>query len=917
MKTHSISKSSKKLMAILCAVMMLASCMVFAPASAVTAQDYYYQFAGTNKWNVDETSYQTSYWNQPSNAPVNLDAGKGSAKIVEAADNPTGSGYAMEMSYGANLAATTNNQYYSVFSLPNTTGATRDGRSTGQTIHLLQGITYKITVQYKVVNFVSEANLYVAIAMGNLKDGAKTLPSNNAVLANITEAAEGWVTSTGYFTNAEKQGAYIVLGMVDDTNRAGTNVQVGSITIEPVDLTSYTMDPNYDGASADTVDAVAGQKIADKVSTPSRTGGYTFLGWFDAPEGGNQVTEFPAESATLYAHWDTPDVPLYTVTFDGKGGTVVGDKSAEYAADETITQTATRPGYSFLGWKNAAGETVTAAPADDVTLYADWEKTGTVAEIDGLQSFETATADELVYNTNRVPELVAGESHTFAGDKALKSHIQAGMNGQLARPRLLIGEVEAGKSYTVSFWAKTTEAIAEDFNFYLATYKKDTLETKISTEGPWYSGINPDTHTLQALTMITAPAGAKLNDDSGIKGAALWGTLPTEWTQYTVSFTATADKESAENCLVLGYTDNGSWKTGYVARDIYIDDIQVVETATLAATHNYEAKPLGSYGSNHGAANQLAGTGNGRTVTDEVMNHSFGLGGIGHTAKVTLEGQAINEPRNCYTALYNADATILQIKPGSSYLVSAWLYSATDATVGVYLRTANNAATWLGSPSVEVAKKTVDLQANTWTQVHLQGTIPTDGDYNVIALGFANTVADATKAVYVDDTSVLCADSALGKVNGNVGVYKNGESSYYEQDGVKYGALRLLGGYTIADGDATKAVIGGNTYTVKARGILLGKDEQTTLTVDGECYYKSEKTTNLDGYWLMEGNVLKYSLLVNKISADKIGTNVHYRPYIIVTDGTAEYTLYGDTVLNVNWSAVAESAGVDTGWTAE
>ena len=846
MKTHSISKSSKKLMAILCAVMMLASCMVFAPASAVTAQDYYYQFAGTNKWNVDETSYQTSYWNQPSNAPVNLDAGKGAAQIVEAADNPTGSGYAMEMSYGANLAATTNNQYYSVFSLPNTTGATRDGRSTSQTIHLLQGITYKITVQYKVVNFVSEANLYVAIAMGNLKDGAKTLPSNNAVLANITEAAEGWVTSTGYFTNAEKQGAYIVLGMVDDTNRAGTNVQVGSITIEPVDLTSYTMDPNYDGASANTVDAVAGQKIADKVSTPSRTGGYT-----------------------------------------------------------------------FLGWKNAAGETVTAAPADDVTLYADWEKTGTVAEIDGLQSFETATADELVYNTNRVPELVAGESHTFAGDKALKSHIQAGMNGQLARPRLLIGEVEAGKSYTVSFWAKTTEAIAEDFNFYLATYKKDTLETKISTEGPWYSGINPDTHTLQALTMITAPAGAKLNDDSGIKGAALWGALPTEWTQYTVSFTATADKESAENCLVLCYTDNGSWKTGYVARDIYIDDIQVVETATLAATHNYEAKPLGSYGSNHGAANQLAGTGNGRTVTDEVMNHSFGLGGIGHTAKVKLEGEAINEPRNCYTALYNADATILQIKPGSSYLVSAWLYSATDATVGVYLRTANNAATWLGSPSVEVAKKTVDLQANTWTQVHLQGTIPTDGDYNVIALGFANTVADATKAVYVDDTSVLCADSALGKVNGNVGVYKNGENSYYEQDGVKYGALRLLGGYTIADGDATKAVIGGNTYTVKARGILLGKDEQTTLTVDGECYYKSEKTTNLDGYWLMEGNVLKYSLLVNKISADKIGTNVHYRPYIIVTDGTAEYTLYGDTVLNVNWSAVAESAGVDTGWTAE
>lgn len=63
MKTHSISKSSKKLMAILCAVMMLASCMVFAPASAATACSCGFENADTfmnGKWNGRYTNYTSS-----------------------------------------------------------------------------------------------------------------------------------------------------------------------------------------------------------------------------------------------------------------------------------------------------------------------------------------------------------------------------------------------------------------------------------------------------------------------------------------------------------------------------------------------------------------------------------------------------------------------------------------------------------------------------------------------------------------------------------------------------------------------------------------------------------------------------------------------------------------------------------------
>lgn len=907
MKTHSISKSSKKLMAILCAVMMLASCMVFAPASAATACSCGFENADTfmnGKWNGRYTNYTSSAqgqrWKNVNCSVVEVDETQGKAMRMafEESSNTRDDEDGADPKVGK----------YAGFRLFN------DGAGA---VNFTSGKTYAVSFKYKVESAATDLTLRVLGGSVNWNGANVVNAGDNQVAATIAAGTTTDWTQAYVFVKPNATGIHLTVQAADETAADGSVVYVDDISVD--DPISYTMDVNYGSSSTSTVSALAGWPIAAVVSDPTRAGGYTFLGWFDAPEGGNQVTEFPAESTTLYAHWDTPEVPLYTVTFDGKGGTVVGDKSAEYAADETITQTAKRPGYSFLGWKNAAGETVTAAPADDVALYADWEKTGTVAAIDGLQDFE-ASANLAM---KRFTWVEGEENHTFAGNGALKVAVGSSFS-QRSRPRLILQSngqdliVEPGKSYTVSFWMRTVKSVS-NAGYYLATMADNSRDGDIQKEAAnQASNGKSDVHKLQTLTSTSVGAlynGATKSTNGKGTEVGDMGLAAGVWTQVTATFTAEAQVDGVPSYLALGLV---SEKNGGVKGcDFYLDDIQVAETDTLAATHNYEAKPLGSYGANHGAANQLAGTGNGRTVTNEVMNHSFGLGGVGHTAKVKLEGQAINEPRNCYTALYNADATILQIKPGSSYLVSAWIYSATDATVGVYLRTANNAATWLGSPSVEVAKKTVDLQANTWTQVHLQGTIPTDGDYNVIALGFANTVADATKAVYVDDTSVLCADSALGKVNGNVGVYKNGENSYYEQDGVKYGALRLLGGYTIADGDATKAVIGGNTYTVKARGILLGKDEQTTLTVDGECYYKSEKTTNLDGYWLMEGNVLKYSLLVNKISADKIGTNVHYRPYIIVTDGTAEYTLYGDTVLNVNWSAVAESAGVDTGWTAE
>ena len=113
--------------------------------------------------------------------------------------------------------------------------------------------------------------------------------------------------------------------------------------------------------------------------------GYSFLGWFDAAEGGQKMTEIPkgiSEDVTLYARW-TPNT--YTVRFNANKGTgkMPDQKGILYGEATELSPCAfTRTGYRFLGWNtkaNGTGETVdealnlTAANKGTVTLYAQWE----------------------------------------------------------------------------------------------------------------------------------------------------------------------------------------------------------------------------------------------------------------------------------------------------------------------------------------------------------------------------------------------------------------------------------------------------------------------------------------------------------------------------------------------------------------
>ena len=123
--------------------------------------------------------------------------------------------------------------------------------------------------------------------------------------------------------------------------------------------------------------------------------------------------------------------------------------------------------------------------------------------------------------------------------------------------------------------------------------------------------------------------------------------------------------------------------------------------------------------------------------------------------------------------------------------------------------------------------------------------------------------------------------------------------------------MRFLGGYQTVDGDATKAVIGGVTYTVKQRGIILGSESQTGLTLGGESLFVSTATKGLNTYSEMrDGNFVTYSLLIKNIAATngRINQKYNFRSYVTVDVDGKDVTLYGTEYDGISWNDVFNKA---------
>lgn len=137
---------------------------------------------------------------------------------------------------------------------------------------------------------------------------------------------------------------------------------------------SVTVDYNHDGLPADERTCVVGkgydyiydngEAVSSPLPDPTRFG-YEFAGWYDAPEGGNEISADTAltGSITIYAHWEKGVI----VRFDGNGYT--GTIDAISAKPENIYGKLPIPdpsGYpenqTFDGWCTDAGLTDKVTP---------------------------------------------------------------------------------------------------------------------------------------------------------------------------------------------------------------------------------------------------------------------------------------------------------------------------------------------------------------------------------------------------------------------------------------------------------------------------------------------------------------------------------------------------------------------------
>ncbi len=150
----------------------------------------------------------------------------------------------------------------------------------------------------------------------------------------------------------------------------------------------------------------------DIVLKPATKVGATFLGWYDAPVGGNKVETINCadtyNDVTLYAQFNLTD---YAIEYELNGGVNDPANPTSYTVEETIElKPATKTGYTFLGWYDAAEggnkvETIALGSTGNMKLYARYE----VTEYTITYDFGTVT----VNNEETFPKTYTIEDETI------------------------------------------------------------------------------------------------------------------------------------------------------------------------------------------------------------------------------------------------------------------------------------------------------------------------------------------------------------------------------------------------------------------------------------------------------------------------------------------------------------------------
>ena len=237
--------------------------------------------------------------------------------------------------------------------------------------------------------------------------GVYQIDDDDTAFENVRTVAENKCATgvAGWYSRCHFQ---CVLGEAYYVCVAGLNGATGNLKLNWSATKAETIPVVFaanDGSGGATTNVYANEQVGiDNVPTPEREG-YTFDGWYDAPEGGSPVVAEGFEvlaPVTFYAHW----TPIsYDVEFDKNyeeavpSANVIGGVRPAYKANgvnprqkfsydtwgKLDANVFTRAGYAFAGWNTEAdgsgdsyadGEeayNLTATAGGVVMLYAQWK----------------------------------------------------------------------------------------------------------------------------------------------------------------------------------------------------------------------------------------------------------------------------------------------------------------------------------------------------------------------------------------------------------------------------------------------------------------------------------------------------------------------------------------------------------------
>ena len=172
----------------------------------------------------------------------------------------------------------------------------------------------------------------------------------------------------------------------DDTDTT-CNVCGYERTVAPPAPTEFIVTFDGNGGTPSVGSMTTTDQKLTSLPSASRSGSYSFDGWYTEKSGGTKITTdtvFPANT-TVYAHWTytggggggyNPPVTYYTLRFETGGGSDIPSVRETYNAYIDLTQyVPTWRGHTFIGWYSERSLTNKVSGVyltKDMTVYAGW-----------------------------------------------------------------------------------------------------------------------------------------------------------------------------------------------------------------------------------------------------------------------------------------------------------------------------------------------------------------------------------------------------------------------------------------------------------------------------------------------------------------------------------------------------------------